>query len=314
MGIRDILLTVNDETKTIISGSFDVELNQAFVLPSIDDQGLTFEDFDTKSKKAKFIETCALHIDLRHSTKLNIERSPLDLSKLYSCFIRGVIKCAEFYGGETKNIVGDRVLILFSPERCFENAVNSAILLNTFTGYILNRHFKNAFIKCGIGIDFGKMLVAKVGTIKQGKANPEYKSLVWLGRPANIASKLADIANHSYYRPVVRVGKYFPLTDVWHWSDKEIHDFFNSLEMTYSYPIIAQFKEPYIQSFFKSFISYSYSPILITDRVYNGFRQNCPTEPSIVNRWWKVRKVSISGYSGTVYEGDIHFTFAKSLE
>jgi hypothetical protein len=67
MNIKDFLLTINDETKTIISNDFNVELTKAYVLPSTDDQGLTFENFDNKSKKAKVIETCVLHIDLRHS-------------------------------------------------------------------------------------------------------------------------------------------------------------------------------------------------------------------------------------------------------
>ena len=120
MGIKDFLLTVNDEANAIISDSFKVELTNATVLPSIDDQGITFENFDTNSKKAKVIETCVLHIDLRHSTKLNIEQSPLVLSKLYSCFIRGVIKCAEFYNGEVKSIAGDRVMILFPTDKCYE--------------------------------------------------------------------------------------------------------------------------------------------------------------------------------------------------
>lgn len=313
MGIKDFLLTINDDTKTIISNAFTLDLTRANVVPSLDDPGITFADFDTKSQKVKYIETCVLHIDLRHSTKLNIEQSPLVLAKLYSCFVRGVIKCAEFYSGEVKNIAGDRVMVLFPPDKCFENAVNAAILLHTFSSYILNRHFKDAQIKCGIGIDFGKMLVAKVGTVKHGASNPDYKSLVWLGPPANIASKLADMANKSFSRPVIRVAKNYPWQTDLDWTDHEIDDFFNGLQMTYSYPMIAQFKEPFIWSFFKSVAFNSYSAILITKIVYNGFKQSCPSDPSIINRWWSTRKVNIAGYSDYIFEGSIYFKFAEQL-
>jgi hypothetical protein len=313
MAIKEFLLEVNDETKAIISDNFKMELTSAFTSPSVDDQGITFEDFDNKNKKAKIIETCVLHIDLRQSTKLNIEQSPLDLAKLYSCFIRGSIKCAEFYNGEVKNIAGDRLMILFSPDKCFENAVNAAILLHTFSSYILNRNFKNAQIQCGIGIDFGKMLVMKTGTIKHGSANSEYKSLVWLGPPANIASKLADLANKSFSRPVINIGKSYPGISGLDWSKKEIDDFFSGLEMTYSSPIIAQFKEPFIFSFFKSVAYTNYLAILMTDKVYNGFKLACPSDQSITNKWWKPRRINIGGYNGLIYEGAVYFIFAEKL-
>lgn len=314
MGIKETLLLVNDETKGIISNSFNVELINARSIPSVDDPGLTYADFDNKQKKTKLVETCVLHIDLRHSTRLNFDQSPLILAKLYSCFVRGIIKCVEFYGGEVKNIAGDRVMVVFAEDGCFKNAVNSAVLLHSFSSYILNRHFKNAFIKCGIGIDYGKMLVVKVGTVKHGASNSDYKSLIWLGPPANIASKLADMANKSFSRPVVSLAKWYPWSNDLDWTQREIDDFFNGLTMTYSYEKVAQFKEPFIWSFFKSVAYQNYSAILMTKRVYDGFRQTCPTEESIVNRWWKPRKINISGYSDIIYEGAVYFTFAKELQ
>jgi len=314
MGIKDILLLTNNETKTVMSNSFNVELIAARDIPSIDGAGLTYADFDNKQKKTKLIETCVLHIDLRHSTRLNFEQSPLILAKLYSCFARGVIKCVEFYRGEVKNIAGDRVMAIFPADDCYKNAVNAAILLHSFSSYILNRHFKDALIKCGIGIDYGKMLVVKVGTIKHGSSNPDYKSLVWLGPPANIASKLADMANKSFSRPVVNVAKWYPWRSDLDWTEKEIDEFFDGLTMTYSYEKVAQFKEPFIWSFFKSVAYKSYSAILMTKRVYNGFKQSCPNEQSIVNRWWKPRKINISGYHDIIYEGSVYFTFVEKLQ
>lgn len=314
MGIREILIDINDETRVINSPDFTVEISKAVTLPSIDDASITFENFDFNSKKAKLIETCVLHIDIRQSTKLNMEHKPVTLARLYSSFIRGVIKCATQFNGKVRNIVGDRVMILFDKENCFNNVVNTAILLNTFSIYILNRHFKNNEIRCGIGIDYGKMLVTKTGTIKRGSQNSEYKSLVWLGPPANIASKLADIANKTFSRSVAQVGHYFPYTDKWHWSEQDIEEFFDNLEPTYSYPTIAQFKEPYIRSFFKNLTKDIYDTIIMTPRVYNGYKNASPNEESIINKWWKIKKASVEGYSGDVYHGSIHYTFGKTLE
>ena len=39
------------------------------------------------------------------------------------------------------------------------------------------------------------MLATKTGLRRHGSAQQSYRSLVWLGRPANVASKLTDQAN-----------------------------------------------------------------------------------------------------------------------
>lgn len=314
MAFKDFISEVNEETKLILSNDFKLNIVDANVLPGVDDQGITYENFDNKTKGVKTISTCVLHIDLRQSTKLNLEESPAVLAKLYSCFIRGVIKCAEYYGGKVRNIAGDRVMVLFECSKCFENAVSAAILLHTFSSYILNKHFKNSSIACGIGIDYGKMLATKVGTIKQGTENPTSKSIVWLGYPANIASKLADIANKDFSRPIINIGKKYPWKAEWDWSEKEIDEFFDGLEMKYSYSIVAQFKEPYILSFFKGMKQTSYSAILMTKRVFDGFKKESPADDSIVKGFWKPRMISISGYNGLIYCGSVYFTFAEQLK
>lgn len=315
MDLKDILMEVNEETKTITSPNFKIEVYKTSTLPSLDDSDITFENFDENSKKAKLIETCVLYIDIRQSTELNMEQYPITLSRLYSSFVRGAIKCGMYYGGKVRNIIGDRVMFLFDSQDCFKNAVNAAILLNTFSSYILNKHFKNGNIQCGIGIDYGKMLAAKTGTIKRNTDTTEYKSLVWLGPPANIASKLADIANKTFTRKKISVGDYYDVTGQWLWTDKEYEEFFDSLELTYSRPMIAKFKEPYqnVFAWVKTFVTESYSSILMTKNVYNGFKLQCPDEESVKKGWWELRRVNVSGYSGEIYQGNIYFKFVDTL-
>jgi len=316
MGLIDALLNLNNETKLINSPDFSIEVSNAIIAPNRDDSALTFEDFDNNSKKVKLLETCVVFIDMRHSTQLSMQHQNQVLARLYSSFIRGVIQCAQFYEGKVRNIVGDGVMILFDSAKCCENAVNTAILLNTFSQYILNRHFRRNTIRCGIGIAYGSMMVIKAGTIKQGRENSEYKSLVWLGKPANIASKLSDFANKSLARDIVCMGRPKLGTYVLDWTDVEIDEFFNSLENVYSPTIVARFKPPYhnLQSFFKSVAYKHYPSILMTKPVYDGYKIACPDEVSIKKRFWRPRRIREISGKDVIYGGNVTFNVGKDIK
>ena len=73
--------------------------------------------------------------------------------------------------------------------------MNCAIAMNTVSKHIINKHFRAGEVSCGIGIDAGNMLATKTGVRRHGFEQGNYRNLVWLGRPANIASKLTDSAN-----------------------------------------------------------------------------------------------------------------------
>ena len=101
-------------------------------------------------------------------------------------------------------------------------------------------------------------MITKTGSIKQGLENPEYKSLVWVGKPVNRASKLADYANKFVTRKVIRMmfpkppktllGSYST-----EWRDVEIDEFFDNLQASYQPGIVAEFKPEYHNlGFFKS--------------------------------------------------------------
>lgn len=260
MALKDFLQNISDDVKTMNSSNFEVEVIETKHVPNPDDKDLTYENFDTLTKKCKSIETCVLYIDIRKSTQLSSLHRNSTLVKLYSSFIRSMVKASEYYGGKIRNIVGDRVMVVFNSDNCFKNAVDTAILMNTIASRIINKHFKNNEVKCGIGIDYGKMLVTKVGTIKQGSENSQYKSLVWLGNAANIASKLTDTAN--------KPNK----------NGKDI------------------------------------SPILMSKAVYEGFKKITPNDKSIKENFWTVQDVEVSGYTDTVYGGDVYFSAINSIK
>lgn len=314
MAISDILDSLDEEIKTIHDSDFEIEVIETRYVPNFDDSNLTFENFDTKKKKVKTIETCVLYIDIRKSTKLNLQHYPYTMAKLYSSFVRSMIKAAEYYNGKVRNIVGDRVMVVYDSDNCYTNAVNTAILMNTISQKIINKRFKNNAFTCGIGIDYGKMMVTKCGTIKQGSENANYKSLVWLGKPANIASKLTDSANKEatkYSKDGLQVGLHYPLTDVWNWSFKTPKEFVDNLKLTYT-PVM-EYKDQYFSSCYalsKTFSNWdSTPPILITESVYNGFKSANPDDKTITDKMWKTKSRKIQDYSGKLYGGDITFTW-----
>jgi class 3 adenylate cyclase len=89
------------------------------------------------------------------------------------------MKAAGYYNGKVRNVVGDRVMIVFDKASCFSSAYKTALLLNSVVSKLLNKNFTKNDIKTGIGIDYGKMLITKAGIIKSGFENTNYKSLVW---------------------------------------------------------------------------------------------------------------------------------------
>jgi adenylate cyclase len=186
---------LSDEVSSILDSEFSITITETASVPHSGDATITFPNLDAATQGAKLIKTCVLYIDMRRSTDLNFSHRPHTVAKLYSAFVRAMTRTARYYGGHVRGIIGDRVMVLFDANRCFENAVNCAIAMNTISEHIINKHFKANEVKFGIGVDYGKMLATKTGIRRHGEEQGNYRNLVWLGRPANVASKLTDVAN-----------------------------------------------------------------------------------------------------------------------
>ena len=136
---------------------FELTKTQSDYVPNHEDPGLTFEAGQTK--KAKSIETCVLYADIRNSTMLSKTEPPEQMARLYTAFTKSIMTIAEYHGGVIRNIIGDRVMVLFPQKNCFQNAVDTAISINTVSNKIIDKHFSKIPFKCGIGIDYGEKLV-----------------------------------------------------------------------------------------------------------------------------------------------------------
>lgn len=183
---------------------YDIETTQAYSVPSRDDPGLTFPYEDTK--KGKIIETCVLFVDIRNSTRLSstFSKDKATLGKVYSSFIHSMVSIADEFG-YVRNIVGDRIMVVFEPRNCIENALKCAILMNTVHQILRNEYYKKSLFRIGIGIDYGEMLILKTGIQKRNEERPEYKGLVWIGNTANVASKLTDLSSKSISEDLISV-------------------------------------------------------------------------------------------------------------
>ena len=169
--------------------------NQNDYVPGLDDKNLTYGNGE--EKKGIEIETCVLFVDIRNSVQLTKDKQVRTMGKIYSVFTHCVLLAAQYEGGYVRNIIGDRVMVVFPPEDCFKKAVYCAITINHIAS-LINKKFDNFEFKCGIGVDFGKLSVMKVGLQKRGAENDDNKGLVWVGYPANFASRLTDCANKEF--------------------------------------------------------------------------------------------------------------------
>ncbi len=324
MTLKELKEELDNDVQTIVSEAFDVTIEETFFVPSIDTEGITYPNLDSKEMKAKKIYTCVLYIDMRKSTELSLEHTPETLTKLYGAFMRSMVKAAQHHNGRVRNIIGDRVMVVFDEIDCETNAVKTAILLNSVGKYIINKHFPHNEIEFGIGIDYGEMLVSKGGIRKNGKENAPYKSLVWLGKPANVASKLTDLANKTVEIKKEEKIEVMRKSFADHRPDEYLtmkefleNDFVNYtewdrfVESVYSHAYIC--RKPSLVFYYledkikEEELRVKTPPILMTKSVYDTFVEENPKANSVANGLWEKQPGGL--YEGfKVYGGDIIFT------
>ncbi len=120
------------------------------------------------------------------------------MAKIYRAFVRAMVMCVYKSGGSVRQIVGDRVMGVFVNEegiKATEKALEAARAIVTIVDYYFNPECRKKVngkeIQCGVGIDYGKVLLTQVGMKAQDE---EAKDLVWAGKIANMASKHTDLA------------------------------------------------------------------------------------------------------------------------
>ena len=194
---------LQEEIRGEVSGIYDnvTSFTESSSVPTVNDAGFTFPRHDNRHGKS--IKTCVLFVDIRDSVKKNEDHRMETLVRMYSSFVYGVLRITKEYNGHSRNIIGDRVMVVFDKEDCCDNAVKCAGAIMYFCKTSMSRALPNDTFRCGIGIHYGSMNVIKVGLGKFDEESSDYKNLIWIGDPANLASRLTDMAGKDNLPSVV---------------------------------------------------------------------------------------------------------------
>ncbi len=182
----------------------DTIFKDVSIVPTVADNDLTFPRHE--NRKGKALKTSVLFVDIRDSVQKNKGHWATTLSNMYSSFVYGVLRIAKEYNGHVRNIIGDRVMVVFDANNCFDNAVRCAGSILFFCKTQMIKTMPHDSFRCGIGIHYGEMKVIKVGLTTPSDESGDYKNLVWIGEPANLASRLTDMAGKEGL-PVIIISK-----------------------------------------------------------------------------------------------------------
>lgn len=138
------------------------------------------------------IDATVLYADLADSTKLVDNHSSRFAAEIYKTFLHCAAKIIRNEGGAITAYDGDRIMAVFIGDIKNTRAVRAALKINHAVTYIINPAKKAQYplkpyeLKHVVGIDTSPLFVARTGV--RG-AN----DLVWVGRAANYAAKLATL-------------------------------------------------------------------------------------------------------------------------
>lgn len=214
--------------KIILQPVETIELEEQ-ILPKIEELA-----YSNKSYKLK----CSiLFIDIRESTQMSKDISDKNMLKIYKSFIRVATQCVRYSGGYTRQFLGDRIMGVFLDEldedgnivkKAADKAISAAREMNTYIDFILNRlineNIKGKYIKCGIGICTGNVLLAQVGMkgVEQDNDKQNEKGDIWVGYITNQASKFADLSkskeifiDENTYKELSEENKVYDEKKVW---------------------------------------------------------------------------------------------------
>jgi len=334
MAIVETLQEIKNSVNDIIKLGFEITRAQGHYVPGYEDSSLSFES--GKNKKAKTINTCVLYADIRDSTTLSHSHSHETMSRLYTAFVKSMLMIADEHNGVVRNIIGDRVMIVFPQDNCFQNALNAAVSIYTVATEIIDKQFTGLSFKCGIGIDYGEMTIIKAGLPKREPERTNYKNLIWIGKPANIASKLTDVAHKTIKKTFFKVsyngynffGIHFPVFNIQGLpiaspasqsiynssiSVDEIDELEFVKNITWDKSLGFSYAKGKFISFEKIERDYVEAPILFSEAVYSGFVSAYPNDPTIKQGFWRKQQVALKDYTGQVYGGTVFWQVSGKL-
>jgi class 3 adenylate cyclase len=138
------------------------------------------------------LEAAVLYADMSDSTKLVDERTPTFAAEVYKAYLHCAARIIKSEGGVITAYDGDRVMGVFIGGSRRTDAARTALKINYAVIKIVNPGIKHIYsdtdfvLKHQVGVDSSKLLVARIGVRNDN-------DLVWVGRAANYAAKLAAL-------------------------------------------------------------------------------------------------------------------------
>lgn len=169
------------EVKEILAARWDSE--KARDVPDL-------EDLRLNANHAKELEATVAYADIDGSTALVDSESWTLAAEVYKAYLRCASAILKDDGGTIAAYDGDRVMAVFYGDSKNTSAVRAALKINRAVTEIINPAIKAQYqqssfqLKHVVGIDTSLLHVAKVGVHSDN-------DLVWVGRAANHAAKLA---------------------------------------------------------------------------------------------------------------------------
>lgn len=178
---------LNDLLSKIISYSLEnYVVEDTSIVPETDYSKLTF------GNKGLTSDFAFLFVDIRKSSQLVNTYGYIKAAKIYQSFHEINVRIIAINNGAIRAFDGDRVMGVFAGDNKNTNATKAGMQILWGVRNILNKVLETSIV-CGVGVDYGKTLVTKVG---KGR-NSENYDLVWVGEACNYASHLANQANNS---------------------------------------------------------------------------------------------------------------------
>jgi class 3 adenylate cyclase len=180
MGLKDDL---DADVKDIFATRWDTR--SGYVVPEAEDVGLG-------NDAVKFDEAAVLYADLAESTALVNEHSDSFAAEIYKAFLHCASKIVREKGGEITAFDGDRIMAVFLGEQKRTNSAKCGLQINYAVRHIINPAIKKQYpnstytVAHAVGVDVSEVFVARTGI--RGS-----NDLVWVGRAANYAAKLANL-------------------------------------------------------------------------------------------------------------------------
>jgi class 3 adenylate cyclase len=138
------------------------------------------------------LEGTILYADLTASTILVDKHPPLFAAEIYKTYLHCAAKIIRAEGGTITAYDGDRIMAVYLGDVKNSSAARTALKINYAVRNIINPAIKKQFpnstyqVQQIVGIDTSKLTVARTGI--RGS-----NDLVWVGRAANYAAKLASL-------------------------------------------------------------------------------------------------------------------------